>query len=149
VVLVGEAPGRVEDEGGQPFTGRSGQLLMALVHETLGLTREQCFITNVVKCRPPGNRTPRRGEISACTPWWRDQLAATSGVVVTLGLTATTTVLDRRAPLHELRGRPLTLGPRVLVATYHPAAALRAGPSVVGMMREDFAVVAHEIARAR
>ena len=149
IVLVGEAPGRVEDEGGLPFTGRSGQLLMTLVEETLELTREQCFITNVVKCRPPANRTPRRGEIEACAPWWRQQLEETTGVVVTLGLTATRTLTQQRAPLSDLRGRVLTLGSRVLVATYHPAAALRGGSSVVDMMRDDFAVVAREIARTR
>ena len=149
VVLVGEAPGRIEDEGGQPFTGRSGRLLLALVDEVLGLSREQCFITNVVKCRPPANRTPRAEELLACSHWCTEQLNATTGVVVTLGLTATRALSGERLPLAEVRGRVLPYGARSLIATYHPAAALRGGPSVVAMMRDDFAVVAREMARER
>ena len=75
LLVVGEAPGRNEDEGGEPFIGRSGQLLTRLIAEEVGLSREEYFITNVVKCRPPNNRPPRREEITACAPWLAAQLA--------------------------------------------------------------------------
>jgi DNA polymerase len=144
VALVGEAPGRSEDEGGEPFIGPSGRLLFQLVESELGLTRDECFVTNVVKCRPPANRTPRRAEIEACRPWWLEQLAALrASVIVTLGNTATRAVLETTEPIGRMRGRPIALGQHTVVATYHPAAALRAGPSVVEMMREDL-----QIARA-
>jgi DNA polymerase len=150
LVVIGEAPGRSEDEGGQPFIGRSGQLLFELVADELGLTREQCYVTNVVKCRPPGNRTPRAGELAACRPWWIGQLERLSArVLVTLGNTATRAVLETTAPISSLRGRPLEAHGRVVVATFHPAAALRGGPSVVAMMRADLRVAARELAGQR
>ena len=144
VAFVGEAPGRSEDEGGLPFIGRSGRLLFELVAEELELTREQCYVTNVVKCRPPANRTPTRRELSTCEPWWIEQrtmLAAT--VIVTLGNTATHQVLGTDEAISQLRGRPVRLDDTtVVVPTFHPAAALRGGPSIVTMMRHDLATVA-------
>jgi DNA polymerase len=140
--LLGEAPGRHEDEGGEPFIGRSGQLLFTLIHEELKLTREDCFVTNVVKCRPPENRTPTRVEIAACQPWLELQLGEISShVVIPLGLTATRTLLASKATMSELHGRAVTQGSFRVVPTYHPAAALRQGPSVVAMMRDDLRVV--------
>lgn len=141
VVIVGEAPGRSEDEGGAPFIGRSGQLLFRLVGEELGLTREDCYVTNVVKCRPPGNRTPRRAEIDACRQWWDAQRRAMQPrVVLTLGLTATRSVLGVNGSMAELHGKIAHIDGLSVLPTYHPAAALRQGPSVVTMMREDFRV---------
>ncbi len=142
VALVGEAPGRSEDEGGEPFIGRSGRLLFDLLAE-IDIARDDCFVTNVVKCRPPKNRPPTRGEIGACRPWWDEQRAALkAAVVVTLGNTATRAVLSRREGIGELHGRAVALDDRWVVPTYHPAAALRGGNSVVAVMREDLATVA-------
>jgi DNA polymerase len=150
LALVGEAPGRTEDEGGQPFIGRSGSLLFDLVASELSLTREECFVTNVVKCRPPNNRPPRRAEIAACRPWLDEQLAELGdAVIVTLGNTATRALLGITEGISSVRGRPTALGRAVVVATFHPAAALRGGPSVVAMMREDLAVVRAELASRR
>lgn len=141
VVIVGEAPGRSEDEGGEPFIGRSGQLLFQLVHEEMGLTRADCYVTNVVKCRPPDNRTPKRAEIEACRHWWDLQRdAMRPQVVLTLGLTATRAVLGVRGTMADLHGRTVHADHMAVVPTYHPAAALRQGPSVVDMMRADFRV---------
>ena len=142
LVLLGEAPGKNEDEVGEPFIGRSGQLLFTLVHEETGLLREQCYVTSVVKCRPPNNRTPRARELLACRPWWEEQLALLEpAIIVTLGNTSTREVLRTKATIGELRGKVQPLGPSRVVPTYHPAAALRGGPNVVSAMREDLRVV--------
>ena len=142
LLIIGEAPGRTEDEGGEPFRGRSGRLLVELLAE-IGVTREECFITNVVKCRPPNNRTPTRAEITSCRPWWEQQLSyVRSTIVLTLGNTATQTVVGHRAPMAVSHGVPVTAHGHVIVPTYHPAAALRGGNSVVAVMREDLKVVA-------
>jgi DNA polymerase len=142
LAIVGEAPGRAEDEGGEPFIGRSGQLLFELVSDVIGLTRAECYVTNVVKCRPPANRTPMASEVDACRPWWVEQVRELAAkVILTLGNTATRAVLETREPITALRGRVHVLGERPVVATFHPAAALRGGASVVDQMREDLAVV--------
>ena len=142
LLVVGEAPGRSEDEGGEPFTGRSGQLLTRLIAEEVGLTRDQYFITNVVKCRPPTNRPPRREEIAACAPWLEIQLALQgANVVLCVGNTAARAVLGLRDGVSTTHGRPVALGSAVGVATYHPAAALRGGPNVVAVMRADLSFV--------
>jgi len=147
LVLVGEAPGAAEDAGGEPFIGRSGRLLFELIASELDLTRDQCYVTNVVKCRPPANRTPRAAELEACRPWWLEQRRAVgAAVIVTLGNTATRAVLDTREPISTLRGRAVALDDAVVVPTFHPAAAVRGGPNVVAMMRADLLVVAHELA---
>lgn len=138
LVVIGEAPGRSEDEGGEPFIGRSGQLLFRLLAEETTLTREQCFVTNVVKCRPPENRTPTPHEIATCRPWLDEQLRMVSPrAILTLGLTASRAVFGVTDPMGSLHGRSLRLGDTPGLATYHPAAALRGGPSVVDMMRQD------------
>jgi uracil-DNA glycosylase len=138
LLLVGEAPGRTEDEGGEPFIGRSGQLLFRLLEEETGLTRAACFVTNVVKCRPPGNRTPTKAELLACRPWLDEQLdQVVPRAIVTLGLTAARSVFGDARPMGERHGELRTLGGVAAMATYHPAAALRQGPSVVDVMRHD------------
>ena len=138
LVVVGEAPGRSEDEGGEPFIGRSGQLLVRLIEEELGLRRADYFITNVVKCRPPENRTPRVREIESCRPWLEEQLRARrAGIVLAVGNTAGRAVFGYREALRDVHGKffhgDLARG----LVTFHPAAALRGGPSVVAMIRED------------
>ena len=138
LMVVGEAPGASEDAGGEPFIGRSGQLLFHLIEEELGLTRAQCFVTNVVKCRPPGNRAPRRAEIQACRMWLDEQLAQVRPrVLLALGLTAATSVFGGVSTMGEAHGVVRSTGEGLGLATYHPAAALRGGPRVVQVMRED------------
>ena len=141
VVVVGEAPGRQEDEGGEPFVGRSGQLLFRLLAE-IGLSRDDCFVTNVVKCRPPANRTPRPGEIAACAPWLALQMAEMGGApVLCLGATAARNVLGVARGIGVVHGRVVEVDGRQGVATYHPAAALRGGERVVSVMRGDLEVL--------
>jgi DNA polymerase len=138
LVFVGEAPGRDEDLAGEPFVGRSGKLLDRLMAEELGIDRSRCYIANVVKCRPPGNRDPKPDEIEACRPYLQRQLELIAPVVVvTLGNFATRLLLDTTEGISRLRGRAYPFGPAHLVPTYHPAAALRGGGEVVAEMRAD------------
>ncbi len=142
LMIVGEAPGANEDEGGEPFIGRSGRLLFQLLDEEVGLTREQCFVTNVVKCRPPGNRTPTREELGACRPWFLGQIQDVAPrVVLALGNTAAKSIFGFTEGMAAVHGRVCQLGDARGLATYHPAAALRGGPSVVDVMRRDLLVL--------
>lgn len=138
LVLVGEGPGRDEDLCGEPFVGRSGKLLDRLVEEELGTHRANCYITNVVKCRPPQNRDPRPEEMAACRPFLDRQLELIApAVVVTLGNVATRALLGTADGIRSVRGRAYPFGEAMLVPTYHPAAALRSGGEVVAEMRAD------------
>jgi len=128
-VLVGEAPGAQEDESGRPFVGRSGALLDQLLAEA-GLDRAQGAVLNVVKCRPPGNRTPKAPEVARCSGWLHRQLELLGpAAVVALGLSAAKWFLGPRAVLGRVRGRPHDVGGRAVWATYHPSAAIRFGPN--------------------
>jgi uracil-DNA glycosylase family 4 len=138
LMVIGEAPGRDEDEGGEPFIGRSGRLLFKLIEEEVGLLRSDCFVTNVVKCRPPANRTPTRIELSACRPWLSEQFESVKpSLVLALGNTAARSVFGYDQGIGVTHGRIVQLGGGQGMATYHPAAALRGGPSVVDVMRAD------------
>jgi uracil-DNA glycosylase family 4 len=127
-VLLGEAPGANEDETGRPFVGRSGALLDQLLGEA-GLDRAEGAVLNIVKCRPPGNRTPTSPEVARCSGWLRRQLELLDArVVVALGLSAAKWFLGPRTVLGQVRGRPHLLDGRTVWATYHPSAAIRFGP---------------------
>jgi len=122
VMVVGEAPGRNEDEQGRPFVGRAGKLLDELLGEA-GLEREQVFITNVVKARPPGNRDPRAAEVAHHMPWLEAQLALIQPrLVVPLGRHALAHFSGRK--IADVHGHQITERGRVLFPLYHPAAAL-------------------------
>jgi DNA polymerase len=149
LVVVGEAPGASEDEGGEPFIGRSGRLLTRLIEEATGLTRSAYFITNAVKCRPPANRTPTRSELAACAPWLEAQLADLApAVTLCVGATAARAVLGLRETMAACHGRVLPTPTGVGLATYHPAAALRGGPNVEAVMRADLTLVAELLERS-
>lgn len=137
LMFVGEGPGRQEDLQGEPFVGRSGQLLDRLVAEEMGLTRDRFYIANTVKCRPPGNRDPLPAEISACRPWLQAQLDLVAPrVVVTLGNFAAKCLLATTEGVSRLRGRAYPFARGVLVPTYHPAAVLRS-PGLASQVRAD------------
>lgn len=137
VVLVGEAPGREEDEAARPFVGDAGRYLDELL-ERAGLFRERVFLTSVVKCRPPGNRVPRADELAACVPSWLDpQLAAIRPeLVVLLGRVAIRGVLGKDRSVESAHGSVVELDDRRCVLTAHPAAGMRF-PSVDAMMQDD------------
>ncbi len=125
LMLVGEAPGREEDLEGRPFVGRAGKLLDQML-SAISLTRAELYITNVVKCRPPGNRTPEPDEIEACTPFLAKQIRVIRPkIICTLGLTAARTILATEASLTSLRGRVHTLDDIKVIVTFHPAYLLR------------------------
>ena len=126
LMVVGEGPGREEDLQGRPFVGRSGQLLDKLLLEEAGLARSQVYIANVVKCRPPGNRTPEPEEANTCSPFLFRQIdVVRPEVIVALGATAATYLLGQRQPLAGLRGRMHSVRGTRLIVTYHPAYLLR------------------------
>ncbi|MDP9441469.1 MAG: uracil-DNA glycosylase [Actinomycetota bacterium] len=138
LVFVGEGPGREEDLRGEPFVGRSGQLLDRLVLEEIGLTRDRFYIANTVKCRPPGNRDPLPAEVSSCRPYLEAQLELIDPkVVVTLGNFATKLLLDTTEGITKLRGRTYPYRRATLVPTFHPAAVLRGGGEPMAKMRAD------------
>jgi uracil-DNA glycosylase len=149
LMLVGEAPGAQEDAVGRPFVGKGGQLLDRLLEEA-GIGRRSVAVANVVKCRPPGNRTPTRGEAVRCAGWLDRQMALVDpALVVTLGMTALTWALGPGHRIGDLRGRAIDWRGRRLVATYHPSAALRFGPNGAPMasLRDDLAYAAGMVRR--
>jgi DNA polymerase len=137
ILLVGEGPGWHEDQQGRPFVGNAGKFLNELLGKA-GLQRADVFITNVVKCRPPGNRDPMPDEIAACAGYLDRQIAAIDpDVVVTLGRFS----MARWFPgerISKIHGQPKRVGRRLVVPMYHPAAALHQG-ALRGAIEEDFA----------
>jgi uracil-DNA glycosylase family 4 len=126
LMIVGEAPGAEEDRQGEPFVGRAGRLLNAMLRAT-GLSREQVFIANILKCRPPQNRDPQPAEVAQCLPYLLRQIELVSpDMILCVGRIAAQNLLGTDAPLGRLRGslHRLPSGVRVLV-TYHPAYLLR------------------------
>src|SRR5882724_2286659 len=125
LMFVGEAPGADEDQQGEPFVGRAGQLLNNMI-KAMGLRREDIYIANIIKCRPPGNRTPERDECETCSPFLMRQVATIKPkVIVALGAVAAKTLLAINAPMTELRGRWFDFRGTKLAVTYHPAFLLR------------------------
>jgi uracil-DNA glycosylase family 4 len=125
LMFVGEAPGADEDQQGEPFVGRAGQLLNNMI-KAMGIAREQVYIANVVKCRPPGNRTPERDECDTCSPFLMRQIAVVQPkVIVALGAVAAKNLLAVQSSLGDLRGRWFEYRGCKLAVTYHPAFLLR------------------------
>ncbi len=133
IVFIGEAPGREEDKQGKPFVGAAGKLLNRMIEEILGLKREDVYITNVLKCRPPNNRDPTEEEIRACSPWLEKQLEIIKpDIIVTLGRFSTKRAFDyfglKFTRISKVRGKIYEVsrwGKIVrLIPTYHPAAVL-------------------------
>jgi DNA polymerase len=150
LVFVGEGPGAEEDKQGIPFVGRAGQLLTKLI-EGIDLTRDDVYICNVVKCRPPNNRDPLPEEITACRPYLEAQLDLLDPkVVVTLGNFATKLLLDTKVGITKLRGQehPYRGGRAVLIPMLHPAAVLRNGGAALAQARADFVVAKRALAGA-
>lgn len=136
LVFVGEGPGRDEDVQGLPFVGRAGKLLTQMI-EAMGLQRKDVYICNVVKCRPPENRTPEKDEVETCSPFLLRQLDAIAPkVIVCLGSVAAQTLLQTNRGISHFRGEWLDFRGRKLLATYHPAYLLR-NPSAKGEVWKD------------
>lgn len=124
-MIVGEAPGADEDAQGEPFVGRAGQLLNRIL-EAIHFRRDEVYICNILKCRPPGNRKPAPEEVEQCIPYLKRQIELIRPrVILCLGLTAAETLLQRNEQLGKLRGRVMEYEGTPLMVTYHPAALLR------------------------
>lgn len=136
VMFIGEAPGKNEDLQGEPFVGRAGENLNRVL-ELAGLKREEIYIANVLKCRPPGNRNPQADEVLACSPFLREQIRSIwPDIIVTLGNPATHFVLKTETGITKLRGRFHQMGHFVVMPTFHPAAALR-NPAWQALLEDD------------
>jgi DNA polymerase len=136
LVFVGEGPGRDEDMQGEPFVGRAGKLLTQMI-EAMGLRREDVYICNVVKCRPPENRLPEKDEIATCSPFLMRQLAAISPkVICALGSCASQTLLQTTEGISRFRGEWFDFRGSKFIATYHPAYLLR-NPGAKGEVWKD------------
>jgi len=136
LVFVGEGPGADEDAQGLPFVGRAGKLLTQMI-EAMGLERKDVYICNVVKCRPPENRTPEDDEVSTCSPFLLRQLAVIAPkVIVCLGAVAAKTLLRTNRGISQFRGQWLDYRGSKLMATYHPAYLLR-NPNAKGEVWKD------------
>jgi uracil-DNA glycosylase len=155
LVFVGEGPGAEEDKQGIPFVGRAGQLLTKLI-EGVGMTRDEVYIANVVKCRPPGNRDPMPEEIETCRPYLEAQLSFLEPkVIVTLGNFSTKLLLETKDGITKLRGKqfkypvPTKSGAShtaTLIPTLHPAAVLRGGGTPLAQTRADFVLAKRALA---
>jgi uracil-DNA glycosylase family 4 len=156
LMFVGEGPGADEDEKGEPFVGRAGQLLNNMI-KAMGIEREQVYIANIVKCRPPGNRQPEREECATCSPFLMRQIAVVKPkVIVALGATAAKTLLAMNSSMIQLRGRFYDFRPAgirsndpdwdgcKLAVTYHPAFLLR-DPRQKGEAWKDLQMVMKEL----
>ena len=140
LMFVGEAPGADEDVQGEPFVGRAGQLLTKII-EAIGLKREDVYIANVIKCRPPGNRNPEPDEVAQCEPFLFKQIEIIKPkVIVALGKFAAQTLLRTLDPISRLRGRVFDYRGAKLIPTFHPAYLLR-NPSSKREVWEDMKVV--------
>ena len=146
IVFVGEGPGYNEDRKGEPFVGKAGELLDRIITNVLRLSRDDVYICNVVKCRPPNNRDPEPDEVATCSPFlWRQLDAIQPAVVVGLGRFAIQTLLETSNSVGRLRGRAHPFRNAVLVPTYHPAYLLR-NPEDKRKVFEDMKLVRKEFA---
>lgn len=137
LVFVGEAPGQDEDRKGEPFVGRAGQLLTEIITKGMRLRREDVYICNVIKCRPPGNRNPEPDEVASCEPFLLRQLELIGPeVIVALGKFAVQTLLREKTPITRLRGRWFDYHGIRLMPTFHPAYLLR-NPGEKRLVWED------------
>ena len=145
-MVLGEGPGQEENLKGEPFVGRSGDLLNKLIEES-GWARGDIYITNIVKCRPPNNRDPHEDEIEACRPFLYRQIEAIRPLVITtLGKPAANLLLNDNSPMYKLRGdNNIEVCGAKVIPTYHPAFVLRGNKKALDAMRQDFSLALAEL----
>jgi DNA polymerase len=145
LMFIGEGPGRDEDLQGVPFVGRAGQLLTDIITKGMGLRREEVYIANVVKCRPPENRNPESDEVTSCEPFLKKQIdLVRPKIIVALGKFAVQTLLQSKAPITKLRGQWHSYHGIKLMPTFHPAYLLR-NPADKKLVWEDIKKVIQEL----
>jgi uracil-DNA glycosylase len=149
IMFIGEGPGYHEDKQGEPFVGAAGQLLTRLLGE-IGLRRQDVYICNTIKCRPPGNRDPLPDELESCRPYLEGQIDnVRPRVIVTLGNFATRVILDKPISISRVRGQRFTVDGRTVFPTFHPAAVLHGGGeagSQMAAIRSDFQTIRQIVA---
>ncbi len=137
LMIIGEGPGKDEDIQGKPFVGRAGKLLTQLLSE-IGISREEVYITNVVKCRPPDNRVPEESEIEACKGYLKRQIEIINPkIILLLGATALRAVIGEKS-ITKVRGEEIEIDGIIYLPTFHPAAVLRDENNKLPLIREDF-----------
>lgn len=147
LMFIGEGPGADEDEKGEPFVGRAGQLLTKIIL-AMGFTREDVYIANCVKCRPPNNRNPELDELALCMPFLKEQIRIIQpNVIMCLGKFAAQTVLNTQIPISKLRGAFRDVGGTAVMPTFHPAYLLR-NPSMKKLMWDDCKKVMERLAKS-
>ena len=145
LMFIGEGPGRDEDMQGEPFVGRAGQLLTDIITKGMGLKREDVYIANVVKCRPPENRNPEPDEVASCEPFLKKQIdLVRPEIIIALGKFAVQTLLQSKVPITKLRGNWHSYHGIKLMPTFHPAYLLR-NPADKKLVWEDIKKVIKEM----
>jgi uracil-DNA glycosylase family 4 len=140
IMFVGEGPGQNEDQQGRPFVGAAGKLLTELL-KTIGLDRSEVFITNIVKCRPPNNRAPRRSEVEACSGYLTRQIRLVNPrILCPLGTPAISSLLGEDYSATKSHGKPIRRENMIVLPMYHPAAALY-DASLKGTLESDFHIL--------
>lgn len=126
VMFIGEGPGATEDETGRPFVGRAGQLLTKMIENVLEIKREDVYIANIVKCRPPNNRVPTEDEAKTCMPYLLKQIEIVNPkILVSLGATSYRYLTNDTTPISKIRGETIKYQNKILIPTYHPSFLLR------------------------
>jgi DNA polymerase len=144
IIFIGEAPGKNEDLQGKPFVGQAGKLLDSLL-ESIGFTRSDVFIANVLKCRPPQNRDPEVSEINLCKGYLFEQIEIIDpAIICTMGRYSTQLILDTTNGINTLRGKVFKVGSRIIIPINHPAAALYT-PSRLSLLKDDFLRIKTEL----
>lgn len=144
LLFIGEGPGQEEDRQGLPFVGRAGELLTNMI-SAMGLTRDDVYIANVVKCRPPGNRNPEMDEISACSPFLKEQIDIIKPeIICALGTFASHTLLETKIKISEIRGKIHEKDGYRIIPTFHPAYLLR-NPQEKRLSWEDLQIIMKEL----
>jgi uracil-DNA glycosylase len=145
IFFVGEGPGEEEDKQGEPFVGRAGQLLTDIITKGMGLKRQNVYIANIVKCRPPENRNPKPSEAVTCLPFLKAQIAAVDPeVIVCLGKVAVLYLLQKAEPIGQLRGKWSAYNETPVMPTFHPSYLLR-NPSAKAEVWEDIQEVLRKL----
>ena len=126
IMFIGEGPGANEDQSGKPFVGRAGELLTKIIENVLHIKREDTYIANIVKCRPPNNRVPTAQEVKSCIPYLLKQIDIINPkIIITLGATAYNNLTQDTTPISKIRGEVLNFGNAKLIPTFHPSFLLR------------------------
>ena len=126
IMFIGEGPGANEDETGKPFVGKAGELLTKIIENVLNIKREEVYIANIVKCRPPNNRVPTPNEVESCLPYLLKQINLIKPkIIITLGATAYNNLTNDKTPISKIRGEILPFGSAKLIPTFHPSFLLR------------------------